>query len=192
MTTPDMVPAMQRAGAIVTNEGGMTCHAAIVSREMGIPCIVGTENATEILKEGEIITVHATRGVVYEGKVGMTEDKKDLLQGVEVKKNEHGEIITATEVKVIMDLPDFAEHAADTGADGVGLARLEIMIANGGIHPAEYIRENKEADYIKLLKDGIGKIAKAFHGKPVWVRCSDMRSDEYRNLKGGDKDFGPA
>lgn len=186
MTTPDMVPAMQRAGAIVTDEGGITCHAAIVSREMGIPCIVGTENATAILKDGEIITVHASRGVVYEGKVGAAEEKKE--EAVEVRKNEHGEIVTATEVKVIMDLPDLAGRAAATGADGVGLVRLEIMIANGGMHPAEYIRQGREKDYVKLLKDGIGKIARAFPGKPVWVRCSDMRTDEYRNLKGGENE----
>ena len=87
-----------------------------------------------------------------------------------------------------MDLPDFAEKAASSGADGVGLVRLEIMIANGGIHPAEYIRSGREDDYVKLLKEGIGKIAKAFEHKPVWIRSSDMRSDEYRNLKGGEQE----
>jgi len=184
MTTPDMVPAMQRAGAIVTNEGGMTCHAAIVSREMGIPCIVGTEHATEVLKDGQSITVHASRGIVYEGKLEIKEEAKPVAAAVEG----HADIITATEVKVIMDLPDFAERAAATGADGVGLVRLEIMIANGKIHPAEYIRQGRKEDYVNLLKEGIGKIAKAFAGKPVWVRCSDMRSDEYRNLEGGDKE----
>lgn len=186
MTTPDMVPAMQRAGAIVTNEGGMTCHAAIVSREMGIPCIVGTENATDVLKEGELITVHASRGVVYEGRIEVAEEQKTEPAEAGIKKSE--DIITATEVKVIMDLPDLAGRAAATGADGIGLVRLEIMIANGGIHPAEYIRQNRESDYVRLLKEGIQKMAKAFTCKPVWVRCSDMRSDEYRNLQGGDKE----
>ncbi|MBI2112878.1 phosphoenolpyruvate synthase [Candidatus Woesearchaeota archaeon] len=184
MTTPDMVPAMQKAAGIITDEGGMTCHAAIVSREMGTPCIVGTEHATEILKDGEIVTVHASRGIVYEGKVDIQPAVKSQAALPLVSQD----IITATEVKVIMDLPDVAEHAAQTGADGVGLVRLEIMIANGGIHPAEYIRQGREEDYVNLLKDGIGKIARAFKNKPVWVRCSDMRSDEYRNLKGGDKE----
>jgi len=184
MTTPDMVPAMQRAGAIITNEGGMTCHAAIVSREMGIPCIVGTEHATEILKDDQIVTVHASRGIVYQGETKVKEESKKII----AQHGEGNEIITATEVKVIMDLPDMAERAAATGADGVGLARLEIMIANGGIHPAEYIRQHREEDYIDLLKEGIGKIAKAFANKPVWVRCSDMRTDEYRNLQGGDQE----
>jgi pyruvate, water dikinase len=182
MTTPDMVPAMQKAGAIVTNEGGMTCHAAIVSREMGTPCIVGTEHATDVLKDNQIVTVHASRGIVYEGKISI--EKKETQTPVSSLGGSN--IVTATEVKVIMDLPDFAGRAAATGADGVGLCRLEIIIANGGIHPAEYIRQGKTQDYINLLKEGIGKIAKAFDGKPVWVRCSDLRSDEYRNLKGGD------
>ncbi len=183
MTTPDMVPAMQKAGAIVTDEGGMTCHAAIVSREMGIPCIVGTEHATEVLKDGQEITVNATHGIVYEGKVEIKVEEKPISSG------EHGEtIITATDIKVIMDLPDVAARAAQTGADGVGLVRLEIMIANAGIHPAEYIRQDKDEDYKNMLKEGIGKIAKAFLHKPVWVRCSDIRTDEYRNLQGGDKE----
>ena len=184
MTTPDMVPAMQRAGAIVTNEGGMTCHAAIVSREMGIPCIVGTEHATEILKDGSMITVHASRGIVYEGKVDVKQEEITSAKPLEGSTD----IITATEIKVIMDLPDVAEHAAATGADGVGLARLEIMIASGGIHPAEYIRQGKDEDYVNLLKEGIRKIAKAFPALSVWIRCSDMRSDEYRNLQGGDQE----
>ncbi len=184
MTTPDMVPAMQRAGAIVTDEGGMTCHAAIVSREMGTPCIVGTQHATDMLKDGEMITVHATRGIVYEGKIEATETKKESVGSA----SPCTEVVTATEIKVITDLPDFASRAASTGADGVGLVRLEIIIANGSIHPAEYVRQKREEDYVHLLKEGIRKIAKAFVHKPVWVRCSDMRSDEYRNLQGGDKE----
>jgi len=184
MTTPDMVPAMQKAAAIVTNEGGMTCHAAIVSREMGTPCIVGTENGTEILKEGDEITVHATHGVVYKGKLEEVKPKVEAAAPAAP-----AQIITATQVKVIMDLPNFAEKAAaETNADGVGLVRLEIMIAQGGIHPAEYIRTGKREDYIKLLMDGIRGIAKAFHGKPIWIRTSDLRTDEYKNLKGADKE----
>jgi len=183
MTTPDMVPAMQKAGAIVTDEGGMTCHAAIVSREMGIPCIVGTEHATQILKENQEITVNATHGIVYSGKVEIKQEEKKIIATMQGET-----LLTATDIKVIMDLPDVAERAAQTGADGVGLVRIEIMIANSGIHPAEYIRQDRDEDYKNMLKEGIGKIAKAFLHKPVWVRCSDLRSDEYRNLKGGDKE----
>ena len=179
MTTPDWVPAMQKAGAIVTNEGGMTCHAAIVSREMGIPCVVGTYQATELLQDGQIITVHATQGIIYEGKIEIIEEKKEIV-------DEH--IKTKIKVKVLVDLPDYAEKAASTGADGVGLVRLEMMIVNGKIHPAEYIRQDKDEEYVKLLKEGIRKIAQAFSGKPVWVRCSDLRTDEYRNLEGGSEE----
>jgi pyruvate,water dikinase len=150
---------------------------------MGTPCVVGTEHATQVLKDGQEITVDATQGIVYAGTV---EVKPVLKKAKESCSAE--EIFTATEIKVIADLPDLAENVAATGADGVGLVRLEIMIANGGIHPAEYVRRGKEKDYVELLKEGIRKIAKAFAGKPVWIRCSDMRSDEYRNLEGGDKE----
>ncbi|MDP3640059.1 MAG: phosphoenolpyruvate synthase, partial [Nanoarchaeota archaeon] len=184
MTMPDFVPAMQRAAAIVTDEGGMTSHAAIVSREMGTPCIVGTEHATHVLRDGQLITVHATQGLVYEGKIAV---KEAPLPQAPVSSNPE-ELVTATEIKCIMDLPDLAQKAAATGADGVGLVRLEIMIAAGGIHPAEYVRRGNVQEYVQLLKEGIGKIAKAFAGKPVWVRCSDIRTDEYRNLQGGDKE----
>jgi pyruvate,water dikinase len=184
MTNPDMVIAMQKAGAIVTDEGGMTCHAAIVSREMGIPCIVGTEHATEVLKGGEVVTVHADRGIVYEGEVAV---KKEVKKVVQVAAE--GIPITATEIKVIMDFPEkAAEVAGKYEVDGVGLVRVEFIIAEGGIHPAEYIREGKDEEYVELLVNGLRKIASAFKGKPVWVRNSDMRTDEYRNLKGGDQE----
>ena len=185
MSFSEMLPGMQRAGAIITNQGGMTSYAATVSREIGLPCIIGTEHATETLQEGKIVTVNASKGLVYEGKV---EAPQQLVPSIEQAEDSQSEIRTTTEVKVIMDLPDVAEHAAATGADGVGLVRLEIMIANSGIHPAEYIRQGREEDYVNLLKDGIRKIAKAFSSSPVWIRCSDMRSDEYRNLQGGDQE----
>ncbi len=180
MTTPDMVPAMQRAAAIITDEGGLTSHAAIVSREMGTPCIVGTENATKVLKDGEIVTVDATHGVVYKGKVEIAPTPK-VPQPAAAPK-----IITATQIKVICDLPEMAEKAAQTGADGVGLVRIELAIVKGGIHPAQYIREGRKEDYIKLLMNCLRGIAKAFKDKPVWVRTSDLRTDEYRSLKGGE------
>lgn len=185
MTNPDMVPAMQKAAAIVTDEGGLTSHAAIVSREMGIPCIVGTEIATKVLKDGQIITVNATHGLVYEG--AQAAEKPKTTPAV-APSSCGSKIITATDIKVLVDLPDKAEEIAQLDPDGVGLVRLEIMISLGGVHPAEYIRQNKTEDYIDLLTKNIGKIAQAFKGKPVWVRNSDMRSDEYRNLKGGDQE----
>ncbi|MBI4738166.1 phosphoenolpyruvate synthase [Candidatus Woesearchaeota archaeon] len=186
MTTPDMVPAMERAAAIVTDEGGMTCHAAIVSREMGIPCIVGTETATTTLSDGLMITVHATRGIVYEGVITPPQEAVTAYVPTKEEHIAREEELTATQVKVVMDLPTHAEQAAATGADGVGLVRLEIMIAMNGVHPAEYIRQNNDDEYTQMLVTNIEKIATAFRGKPVWVRTSDLRSDEYRNLKGGD------
>ncbi len=163
------------------------CHAAIVSREMGTPCLVGTEHATEVLKDDEIITVHATRGLVYEGKIETPTQPSTTTKPLPQTQS-NSKLITATDIKIILDLPDLAERAAATAADGVGLVRLEIMIASGGIHPAEYIRQGKEKDYITLLKNGIRKIAQAFKNKPIWIRNSDMRSDEYRNLTGGNQE----
>ncbi len=184
MTNPDMVPAMQKAAAIVTDEGGLTSHAAIVSREMGTPCIVGTEVATKILKEGQIVTVNATRGLVYEGIV----EVKKIMPREVPSRSYAPSIVTATDVKLILDFPEKAEEASLLHVDGVGLVRLEFIIAEGGIHPAEYIRQDRDEDYTELLVKGIGRIAQAMKGKPVWVRNSDMRSDEYRNLEGGDKE----
>ncbi|MBD3262995.1 phosphoenolpyruvate synthase, partial [Candidatus Woesearchaeota archaeon] len=183
MTNPDFVPAMQRAAAIVTDEGGITSHAAIVSREMGVPCVVGTKEATQKLKDGDEITVDGSKGLVYKGKVEVAEEKPKEEVAISKQK-----LVTATEVYVIMDLPQFAERAAKTGADGVGLLRLEGIIASGKIHPAKYLKENRLDEYTNLLADGIKKIATLFRDKTVWVRTSDIRTDEYRGLEGGESE----
>ena len=175
MTNPDMVVAMKKACAIITDEGGITSHAAIVSREMQIPCIVGTENATKVLRDGDIITVDATHGKVVFGKTEIEHISREIKE----------KIPTKTQLKLILDLPDFAEEAAKTGADGIGLFRLELLIAENGIHPAEYIRENKDDDYTNMLVSRLKKVGDAFRGKPIWIRTSDLRTDEYRGLKGG-------
>ena len=193
MTTPDFVPAMQRAAAIVTDHGGMTAHASIVSREMGKPCVVGTKNATKLLKDGQIITVDGDLGAVFEGEVteGLgAEAKTEVEESKEVKEEvkEKLEIPAKvkTKVKVIIDLPDFAQRAAETNAEGVGLLRLEGIIASGRKHPAKYLAEGKLDEYEELIYSGVKKIAEAFKGKPVWVRTSDIRTDEYRELEGGE------
>ncbi|MAG08475.1 phosphoenolpyruvate synthase [Candidatus Woesearchaeota archaeon] len=190
MTNPDMVPAMKKAEAIVTEEGGMTCHAAIVSREMGVPCIVGTGNAISVLKENQTVTVDATHANVYDGAAHFEAHKQSQQQAAAGQPAvcARPDIVTATEIKVISDLPDYAEKAASTGADGVGLVRIEFMIADNGIHPAKYIRDNKDQEYTDMLAKGIGGIARAFNGKSVWVRTSDIRSDEYKNLEGADQE----
>jgi pyruvate,water dikinase len=201
MTNPDMVPAMEKAAAIVTDEGGPLSHAAIVSRELGIPCVVGTEKATKILKNGQIVTVDGTKGIVYEGK--LTEEGKEekersenkvvvdeeLEEAIDYLKKELEALdTTATQIKVIMDIPELAEKIAKLDVDGVGLIRLEFVVAEGGIHPAEYLRTGRIKDYEDLVYKQIKKIAKAFYPRPVWLRTLDMRTDEYRNLEGGDKE----
>jgi pyruvate,water dikinase len=172
MTNPDMVVAMQKSVAIVTDEGGMTSHAAIVSREMGIPCIVGTDHATKILKDGMKITVDGSSGNIFEGEVAET-------KAVEIKPVVETERI---KLKVIVDLPDFAERAAETGIHDVGLTRLEGIIASSGKHPLIYEKENNLEDYTELLRKGLDKIAHFFNS--MWVRASDIRTDEYGTLEG--------
>jgi pyruvate,water dikinase len=179
MTNPDMVPTMQRASAIITNEGGSTCHAAIVSREMGIPCIVGTEKATFILKENDVVTVDAYSGKVYKGQVSI--EKKQ-----ESYELEQTAVETVTGVKVIMDLPEYAEKAAATGADGVGLLRNNLMLVKHGEHPSHMIKTGKKEQLIQNIVDDVSKIAEAFKGKPVWYRTFDAPTDEYRGMKGGE------
>jgi len=177
MTNPDFVMAMEKSAAIITDEGGSTCHAAIVSRELGIPCIVATKNATQTLKDGMRITVDATHGKIYSGEV-QVEEKKEV---------EKIEIPTKVEVKVNLAFPETAEKAKH--ADGVGLLRLEHMLTRAGLHPIEYIRQNRQDELIDILVDEIGKVAKVFYPKPVWIRSLDARTDEFRNMKGGEKEF---
>ncbi|MFH1521949.1 MAG: phosphoenolpyruvate synthase [archaeon] len=177
MTNPDMVVTMQKAAAIVTSEGGVTAHAAIVSREMGIPAIVGAQTALEILHDGDEVTVDGFHGKVFAGKA---ENKSvEVLPIVKTK----------TKIKVMVDLPQFAERAAKTKADGIGLVRLEGLIATAGKHPVAYEKEGKLNEYQTMLEKGLGKIAETFFGKPIWVRSSDIRSDEYANLEGAPKEI---
>ena len=155
-----------------------------MAEKIGVPLVVKKE-LSAIKSEVEEAKVPVK---VKENFKALKTEVKEAKKAVVEEAVPAADMVTATEIKVIMDLPDFASKAAATGADGVGLVRLEIMIANGGVHPAEYVRQKREEDYVALLKDGIRKIAKAFARKPVWIRCSDMRSDEYRNLQGGDKE----
>jgi pyruvate, water dikinase len=180
MTSPDMVPAMERASAIVTNEGGTTCHAAIVSRELGIPCVVGTEKATEVLSEGSVVTVDGSSGKVYSGEKEVEEPEK-IEMDIEVSNEK-----TVTKVKVNVDISQAVGRAVETNPDGVGLARLEFVIAEKGIHPLKYVREGREEEYTNYLVEKLKEIAQPFGERPVWVRTSDIRSDEYDELEGGD------
>ncbi len=175
MTNPDFVVAMEKSAAIVTDEGGITSHAAIVSRELGVPCVIATKKATQVLKDGMKITVDATHGKIYPGEIEIKEEK---AKAVEIK--------TKTQVKVNLAFPETAERAKH--ADGVGLLRLEHMLTKAGMHPIEYIRERKQEELIKIIVDGVGKVAQIFYPKQVWVRSLDARTDEFRNMKGGEKE----
>jgi len=187
MTMPDMVPGMKRAGAIVTDEGGMACHAAIVSRELGCPAVVGTKKATAILKEGMEITVDGGKGAVYEGRVALASPAKPASAasggGVVFTKP-----ITATEIKVNVSEPDRAAAAAETMADGVGLLRIEHMILGLGKTPNWYIKNGKTEEYIDELVKNIKVVADAFYPKPVWVRTLDAPTDEFRAMEGGENE----
>ncbi|MCK4647749.1 phosphoenolpyruvate synthase, partial [Candidatus Pacearchaeota archaeon] len=179
MTNPDMVVTMQKSAAIVTDEGGLTAHAAIISREMGIPAVVGTQEATTKLKEGEIITVDGTNGKIYKGKVAETQQKEVLPITAQTK----------TKLKVIVDLPSFAERAAKSEIKHVGLTRIEGIIAESGKHPLYFLEKKDIKSYEDLIFKGIESIAKYFD--EIWVRTSDIRTDEFQNLEGAPKEVEP-
>ncbi len=186
MTNPDMVPAMKRASAIITDEGGRTCHAAIVGRELGIPTVVGTKEATKKLKDGMLVTVDGTRGVVYKGVVkSLVKEEKEKAEEAKVIMA-GAPLITATEVKVNVSMPEIAERAAATGADGVGLLRAEHMILGIGAHPIKFIKEGKEEELINKLVEGIRKVVEAFYPRRVWYRTLDAPTNEFRELPGGE------
>jgi pyruvate, water dikinase len=177
MTNPDMVVSMQKSAAIVTDEGGLTAHAAIVSREMGIPAVVGTQEATTKLKEGEIITVDGSSGKVYKGKVAETQKKEVLPVTAETK----------TKLKVIVDLPSFAERASKSKIQKVGLTRVEGIIAESGKHPLYFLKRKEIQDYEEIIFKGIHDIAEYFD--EMWIRTSDIRTDEFQNLEGAPKEI---
>ncbi len=191
MTDPDWVPYMKIAGAIVTDEGGMTAHAAIVSRELGIPAVVGTGNATEVLKTGMLVTVDGTQGVVYKGKLKAKKEEKPRVEvagtlSPEVMK----EIYPVTATKIYMNLgqPQEIEKYLNLPFDGIGLMRIEFIISDWiGYHPLYLIDQGRGVYFVDKLADGIARVARAIHPRPVVVRFSDFKSNEYRKLKGGEK-----
>lgn len=189
MTAPDWVPAMRKAKAIVTNSGGMTCHAAIVSRELGIPCIVGTASqgkpATEAIKDGMDVTVDATNGVVYEGIVESLVKKEEA--GAEVVAAE-AYPVTGTKVLVNLGEPELAEKVAKLPCDGVGLMREEFIWASDiGEHPLYLMEIGQAQKVVDKLAEGIRKVCQAMYPRPVVLRFSDFKTSEYRDLKGGEK-----
>lgn len=187
MTSPDFVPVMRKVAGIVTDLGGQTSHAAIVSRELGIPCVVGTKSATAFLMDGAVVTVDGSKGVVYKG--GIKVERKGIgynrVQGT-VEEEENSQLKTATKIYVNLSEPERAAEIAKKNVDGVGLLRAEFMMANIGTHPKKVIQDKKQDAYIGKLAEDLETFCKAFYPRPVVYRASDFKTNEYRNLLGGE------
>ncbi len=182
MTTPDFVPGMKRAVAIVTDRGGRTCHAAIVSRELGLPCVVGTNTATRDLKTGQLVSVDGSAGLVYEGRA---EVRLAWFQKELERRSTISDLKTKTRLLVNLAEPDLADAVAKRNVDGVGLLRAEFMVAQIGEHPRYALEQGRGAEFTRQLADGLRRFAKAFHPRPVIYRTTDFKTNEYSNLRGG-------
>jgi pyruvate,water dikinase len=193
MTAPDWVPLMRRAAAIVTDSGGMTCHAAIVSRELGIPCVVGTGEATKVLRDGEVVTVDAGAGLITEGdsaKPAATETQAGVRpsspSGLE-KTN--AAPVTGTRVLVNLSEPSQLERVASLDVDGVGLLRAELMVVEAleGTHPRALLEAGEGERFVERMADSLTRFASAFAPRPITYRTIDFRSNEFRGLEGGER-----
>lgn len=194
MTSPDWVPAMKKAVAIVTDAGGMTCHASIVSRELGIPCVVGTKSrsveATGVLKTGQDITIDARNGIIYDGIVADLVKKGTPAVQAAGTAAVAAEYFPPTGTRVLMNLgdPDLADKYASLPCDGIGLMREEFIWTTFiHEHPLYLIETGRPEKVVDMLAEGISKVCRALAPRPVVLRFSDFKSGEYRNLKGGDK-----
>lgn len=193
MTNPDFVVSMKKAKAIVTDEGGITSHAAIISRELGIPCVVGTEKATKILHDGDLITVDGTSGIVYNGDVNIQENSPQTIveqvsSNISVEENlpQANEVITGTKVYMNLGEPEKIDDYKNLPFDGIGLMRIEFIITDQvRKHPLYMIKNNQQQEYINILSDSIAKVARTINPKPLIVRFSDFKTNEYKNLEGG-------
>lgn len=192
MTNPDWLPTLRRAAAIVTDAGGVTCHAAIVGRELGLPTVVGATGATGRLAEGALVTVDGGRGEVRaatEG-AGPSPAAGPAATTAVAPAPEPAVPATATGLMVNLALADHAEAVAALPVDGVGLLRAELMITDalGGVHPARLLAEGRREEYVAAMADGVGRIAAAFAPRPVVYRAVDFRSNEFRGLEGGESE----
>jgi pyruvate,water dikinase len=186
MTTPDMVPAMKRAAGIVTDEGGMTSHASIVSRELGVPAVVGTNSGTRQLDDGAIVTIDGDKGTVRQGAEREPESQREPIE--EARPKTPVKPMTATEVKVNVSIPEAAERAAATGADGVGLLRIEHMVLSLGTTPERFIEQHGKRAFVDEIVDGVRHVAEEFYPRPVRARTLDAPTDEFRQLEGGENE----
>ncbi|NNN09295.1 MAG: phosphoenolpyruvate synthase [Acidimicrobiaceae bacterium] len=190
MTSPDWVPTMRRASALITDGGGITCHAAIVSRELGVPCVVGARNATTVLRTGEIVTVDGAEGAVYEGDLlNVASAVAVTTRGTSSATSAPAHQPLATRLYVNLAFADHAEEVAALDVDGVGLLRAEFMVTDAlaGVHPKLLIERGEQAKFIDAMSASLLKITRAFGTRPVVYRSIDFRSNEFSNLEGGDR-----
>jgi len=186
MTDPDFVPFMKMASAIVTDKGGVTSHAAIVSRELSIPCVVGTEIATQVMKTGKEYTVDSRNGVVYEGI--MSQAVPSAANGSAAQAVAEVAPVTATKIYMNLGVPDKIEAFKNLPFEGIGLMRIEFILASAiGQHPMMFVDTGESQKFVDKLADGIATVARAIQPRPVVVRLSDFKTNEYRGLKGGEK-----
>jgi pyruvate,water dikinase len=192
MTEPDWTPLMKKAAAIVTDEGGMTAHAAIVSRELGIPCIVGTQDATRRIADGTLVTVDARQGAVYRGRREETQREAgavaDAAPAVAPVTARPARPVTATRLYVNLGQPELAEKVAREDVDGVGLLRIEFMVlaVTGNTHPRKLLQDGRGNEFRDRLAENLALFARAFAPRPVVARTTDFRTNEYRNMAGGE------
>ncbi len=198
MTAPDMVPAMQRSAGIITDNGGMTSHAAIVSRELGVPAIVGCGEATETVADSQRVTLDGNKGTVVVGEPESESGTESEPGGSELTgPNPTDDALeaptaapqtTATEVKVNVSIPAAAQRAADTSADGVGLLRTEHILLSTGKTPDKYVQDHGEQAFVEAISEEIRTVAEAFYPRPVRARTLDAPTDELAELEGGEKE----
>jgi len=188
MTAPDWVPAMKKAKAIVADSGGMTCHAAIVSRELGIPCIVGSRNGTQLLSTGMDVTVDAKRGIVYEGIISEAANPQPQEVAFSAQSSFSESPVTGTKILVNLGEPELAEKVAQLPVDGVGLLRMEFIV-NDHIrkHPMWLIETKHPEEFVDKLAEGLATFCRAFYPRQVVLRFSDFKTNEYAKLEGGEK-----
>ena len=189
MTSPDWVPTMRRAAAVITDSGGMTCHAAIVSRELHLPCVVGTRSATTTLHDGQEVTIDGTRGRITAGLPSAHPAAAAVAAQARQYAPAPSAETLATKLYVNLAIADQAESAAALEVDGVGLLRAEFMISDalGGQHPRALLEAGGRQTFIDAMSTGLLRIARAFAPRPVIYRTYDFRTNEFRGLVGGER-----
>ena len=185
MTNPDFVPFMKMASAIVTDKGGITSHAAIVSRELAIPCVVGTENGTQVIKSGTEYTVDSRNGIIYEGILSEAKESTDSKTTINFSEPVP---VTATKIYMNLGVPEKIKDYKDMPFQGIGLMRTEFLLASAiGEHPLSFVETGKSQEFVDKMAEGVAMVARPIQPRPVVVRLSDFKTNEYRELKGGDK-----